>query len=38
LTLATRRQVESLLLGYITFVLERRLKSVDFVKQLRREG
>ena len=34
----TRRQVESLLLGYITFVLERRLKSVDFIKQLRREG
>ena len=38
LTPTTRRQVESLLLGYITFVLERRLKSVDFVKQLRREG
>jgi DNA repair protein RecO (recombination protein O) len=33
----TRQQVEALLLGYITFLLERRLKSVDFLKRLRRE-
>ncbi|MEW5958108.1 MAG: DNA repair protein RecO [Chloroflexota bacterium] len=38
LTPATRRQVETLLLGYLTFLLERRLKSVDFLKRLRREG
>lgn len=35
---ATRQQVERLLLGYLTFVLERRLKSVDFIRRLRREG
>lgn len=35
---ATRQHVESLLLGYITFVLERRLKSVDFLRKLRRLG
>jgi DNA repair protein RecO (recombination protein O) len=33
---ATRQHVESLLLGYITFVLERQLKSVDFLRKLRR--
>jgi DNA repair protein RecO (recombination protein O) len=38
LTPTTRQQVETLLLGYITFLLERRLKSVDFLKRLRREG
>ena len=37
LTAATRREVESLLLGYITFLLERQLKSVDFLRKLRRE-
>jgi DNA repair protein RecO (recombination protein O) len=37
LTPNTRQQVESLLLGYITFLLERQLKSVDFIKRLRRE-
>ena len=37
LTPTTRQQVEMLLLGYITFLLERRLKSVDFLKKLRRE-
>ena len=37
LTPTTRQQVESLLLGYITFLLERQLKSVDFIKRLRRE-
>jgi DNA repair protein RecO (recombination protein O) len=37
LTPTTRQQVETLLLGYITFLLERRLKSVDFLKKLRRE-
>jgi DNA repair protein RecO (recombination protein O) len=37
LTPLTRQQVESLLLGYITFLLERRLKSVDFLRRLRRE-
>ncbi len=31
---ATRTQVEKLLLGYITFTLERQLKSVDFLKRL----
>lgn len=36
LTPATRQQVEALLLGYITFVLERQLKSVDFLRKLRR--
>lgn len=36
LTPATRQHVEELLLGYITFVLERRLKSVDFLRKLRR--
>ena len=37
LTPTTRQQVESLLLGYITFLLERQLKSVDFLRRLRRE-
>jgi DNA repair protein RecO (recombination protein O) len=37
LTPTTRQQVETLLLGYITFLLERRLKSVDFLQRLRRE-
>jgi DNA repair protein RecO (recombination protein O) len=36
LTPATRQQVESLLLDYITTVLERQLKSVDFLRKLRR--
>jgi DNA repair protein RecO (recombination protein O) len=36
LTPTTRCQVEALLLGYITFLLERQLKSVDFLKKLRR--
>ncbi len=30
-------QIESLLLGYITFLLEHRLKSVDFIYRLRKE-
>jgi DNA repair protein RecO (recombination protein O) len=38
LTPTTRQQVETLLLGYITFLLERQLKSVDFLKRLRRES
>lgn len=38
LTPTTRQQVESLLLGYITFLLERQLKSVDFIRKLRRES
>jgi DNA repair protein RecO (recombination protein O) len=37
LTPTTRQQVETLLLGYITFLLERRLKSVDFLQRLQRE-
>ena len=37
LTPTTRRQVEDLLLGYLTFVLERQLKSVNFIRKLRRE-
>jgi len=32
----TRQQSEALLLGYLTFLLERRLKSVDFVHKLRK--
>ena len=38
LTSTTRQQVESLLQGYITFLLERQLKSVDFLKKLQRES
>jgi DNA repair protein RecO (recombination protein O) len=38
LTALTRQHVENLLLGYITFVLERQLKSVDFIRQLQRLG
>lgn len=34
---ATRQQVERLLMGYITFTLERQLKSVDFLRKLQRE-
>jgi DNA repair protein RecO (recombination protein O) len=34
---ATRQQVETLLFNYITFLLERRLKSVEFLRQLKRE-
>jgi DNA repair protein RecO (recombination protein O) len=37
LTPTTQQQVEALLLGYITFLLERQLKSVDFIQRLRRE-
>lgn len=36
LTPGTGQQVEALLLGYITFVLERQLKSVEFLRTLRR--
>ena len=32
----TRQHVESLLMRYITFVLERQLKSVDFIRKLKR--
>jgi DNA repair protein RecO (recombination protein O) len=38
LTPATQDQVESLLLRTITFILERQLKSIDFLKRLRREA
>ena len=38
LTPATKQQVERLLLDYITFLLERQLKSVDFLRRLRRGG
>jgi DNA repair protein RecO (recombination protein O) len=38
LTPATRQHVESLLFNYITFLLERRLKSAEFLRQLKREG
>ncbi len=38
LTPTTRQQVENLFLGYLTFVLERWLKSVDFIRKLRRES
>ncbi|MCB0166614.1 MAG: DNA repair protein RecO [Anaerolineae bacterium] len=37
LTPATRQQVERLLMGYITFTLERQLKSVDFLRKIQRE-
>lgn len=37
LTPQTRKDVETLLLGYITFVLERQLKSVDFIRKLKRK-
>jgi DNA repair protein RecO (recombination protein O) len=37
LTPATRQQVENLLLAYITFLLERKLKSIDFLHKLRRQ-
>lgn len=36
LTATTRQQVETLLLGYITHILERRVKSVDFLRKLQR--
>jgi DNA repair protein RecO (recombination protein O) len=36
LTAQTKQHVEKLLLGYITFILERQLKSVDFLRKLRR--
>jgi recombinational DNA repair protein (RecF pathway) len=35
---ATQEHIESLLFNYITFLLERRLKSVEFLRQLKREG
>lgn len=35
LTVTTEEEVETLLLRYITFLLERSLKSVDFLKKLR---
>ena len=38
LTPATGQHVETLLLGYITFLLERQLKSVDFLKRLRHQA
>ncbi len=37
LTPATRQQVENLLLAYITFLLERKLKSIDFLHKLRHQ-
>ncbi len=38
LTPTTRHHIENLLLSYITFLLERQLKSVDFLRKLRREN
>jgi DNA repair protein RecO (recombination protein O) len=38
LTPATQQHVETLLFNYITFLLERRLKSAEFLRQLKREG
>jgi DNA repair protein RecO (recombination protein O) len=35
---ATRQHIETLLFNYITFLLERRLKSAEFLRQLKREG
>jgi DNA repair protein RecO (recombination protein O) len=37
LTPSTHRSVETLMLHYITYVLERNLKSVEFLNRLRRE-
>lgn len=37
LTPNTRQHVEQILLDYLTFLLERRLKSVDFLRKLRRQ-
>jgi DNA repair protein RecO (recombination protein O) len=37
LTPETAREIESLMLHYITYVLERGLRSVDFIRRLRRE-
>ncbi len=37
LTPTTRQDIENLLLSYITVVLERQLKSVDFLRKLRRK-
>ena len=37
LKVATHRDVEAIMLHYITYVLERNLKSVDFIHRLRRE-
>jgi len=37
LTPKTRQQVETLLHDYLTFLLERQLKSVDFLRKLKRE-
>jgi DNA repair protein RecO (recombination protein O) len=37
ITPVTRQQIETLLFNYITFLLERRLKSVEFLRQLKRE-
>lgn len=37
LTPATRHEVERTLLDYITYILERKLKSVEFLKKLRRK-
>jgi DNA repair protein RecO (recombination protein O) len=38
LTPKTRQQVETLLHDYLTFLLERQLKSVDFLRKLKREA
>ncbi len=38
LSSAVRQEVETLLLAYITFTLERNLKSVDFLQKLRRQS
>ena len=37
ITLAQHDDVERILLGYITYLLERRLQSVDFIRRLRRQ-
>jgi DNA repair protein RecO (recombination protein O) len=37
LTHETAREIESLMLHYITYILERGLRSVDFIQRLRRE-
>jgi DNA repair protein RecO (recombination protein O) len=35
---STRQHVETLLFNYITFLLERRLKSAEFLRRFKREG
>jgi hypothetical protein len=35
ITTALHNDVERIMLGYITFILERKLQSVDFIRRIR---